>query len=202
MALGAAPACCQTDWIDILPDATLAGWTRIGLPPTTAPRDYPGWKVDTSARVLICEGDKLGHEWLRYDRELADFDFQLEWRLTKLEGQPRYNSGVYVRNNTDGTLWHQAQVGGASGGWLFADTLVQGQKKRVVLREQMKENRVKPAGEWNQYELRCRGRNLTLSVNGAVTCQFTECEIPRGHLGLEAEGYRIEFRNLRLREVR
>src|SRR5437764_15164996 len=36
---------------------------------------------------------------------------------------------------------------------------------------------------------------LTLWVNGAVTCHFDECNVPRGYLGLEGEGYRIEFRD-------
>jgi hypothetical protein len=48
------------------------------------------------------------------------------------------------------------------------------------------------------YEIRCEGKKITLSVNGAVTSEFTQCEVPRGYIGLEAEGYRIEFRNLKL----
>jgi len=32
----------------------------------------------------------------------------------------------------------------------------------------MKENRVKPAGEWNHYEISAQGDHMTLSVNGMV----------------------------------
>ena len=73
--------------------------------------------------------------------------------------------------------------------------------QRVNLREKMAENRVKPAGEWNTYEIRAVGRTLTLWVNGAVTSEFSECEVSRGHIGLEAEGYRIEFRNMTLKRL-
>ncbi|MBE3135643.1 MAG: DUF1080 domain-containing protein, partial [Acidobacteria bacterium] len=76
---------------------------------------------------------------------------------------------------------------------------VSGKPQRVNLREKMTENRVKPAGEWNVYEIRAAGKSLTLWVNGAVVNEYTECEVPRGFVGLEAEGYRIEFRNLRLK---
>jgi len=48
-------------------------------------------------------------------------------------------------------------------------------------------------------ELTARGNTLTLWVNGAVTCEFTECGRPKGYLGLEGEGYRIEFRNLKVK---
>ena len=67
------------------------------------------------------------------------------------------------------------------------------------LRDKMTENRVKPVGEWNVYEVRAVGKTLTLWVNGAVVIEYTEWAVPRGYVGLEAEGYRIEFRNLRLK---
>ena len=61
------------------------------------------------------------------------------------------------------------------------------------------EVRVKPAGEWNTFEVTARGKVLTLWVNGAVTCEFTDCGLAKGLVGLEAEGYRIEFRNLKIK---
>ena len=45
------------------------------------------------------------------------------------------------------------------------------------------------------------GKVLTLWVNGAVTCQFEECGRDKGYVGLEGEGYRIEFRNLKVKEL-
>jgi hypothetical protein len=61
--------------------------------------------------------------------------------------------------------------------------------------------RVKLAGEWNTIEVTARGRTLTMWVNGAVTCEFTDCGLARGRLALEAEGYRIEFRNLKVKPL-
>ena len=120
--------------------------------------------------------------------------------IARLEGEHPYNSGIYVRTGPDGAIWHQAQTG-AAGGYLFGSTLVNGALQRVNLRQSMSENRVRPAGEWNTYEIRAVGKRVTLWVNGAVTSEFTECEVPRGYIGLEAEGFRIEFRDIKVKPL-
>ncbi len=65
----------------------------------------------------------------------------------------------------------------------------------------MKENRVKPAGEWNHYEISARGSRLTLAVNGAVVSELPNCGLRRGYIGLEAEHYEVTFRNLKLQSI-
>lgn len=204
LAAAQTPSALQTNakgWTDILPGPELKGWSRGAIPPTAPLRDYTGWKVDRTNRTLLCEGDKLGHEWLRWERELADFILHAEWRFRKLDGEPRYNSGLFVRNSKDGVIWHQAQTG-LAGGYLFGNTPAAGEAKRFNLRETMKENRIKPAGEWNTYEVRCEGRKISLWANGAVVSEFAECEAPKGYIGLEAEGFPIEFRNLKVKVLR
>ncbi len=186
---------------NLLPDASFTGWTRLAIPPDKPVDATTQWKVDPERKLLICEGNR-GHEWLRWDQELADFILHVEWRFPRVEGGKGYNSGVFVRNSADGVLWHQAQTGDASGGYLFGNTLVNGAPQRINLRQQMTENRVKEAGEWNTYDIRCEGKKITLSVNGAVTSEFTQCELPKGYIGFEAEGYRIEFRNITVKPLR
>ena len=192
-------------WVDLLADPTLKDWSRVPLGAAGALRagdagDPSPWKLDPSGPVLVCEGGKAGHEMLRHAAEWGDHILHVEWRFTKLDGEPPYNSGIYVRTSADGTIWHQAQTG-AAGGFLFGNTLVNGAPQRVNLRQAMTENRVKPAGEWNTYEIQATGSRIGLWVNGAVTSEFNGCEVPKGHLGLEAEGFRIEFRNLKVKRL-
>jgi len=187
-------------WLAITPAADLGGWTVLTLPPGGTAHQPSQWKTESDSGTVICEGNG-GHDWLRYDRELKDFIFHVEWRFTPVDAEKGYNSGVYVRNSGDGTVWHQAQVGDGSGGFLFGNTLVNGEVKRVNLRASSVSDRVKPAGEWNTYEVTCRGKQLTLWTNGTVTSQMPDCEVLQGFVGLEAEGYRIEFRNLKLKEL-
>lgn len=186
---------------NLMPDASFKGWTRIAIPPDKPVDPVTQWKVDPEHNLLICEGNR-GHEWLRWDRELADFILHVEWRFPVIEGGKGYNSGIFVRNDMTGAVWHQAQTGSASGGWLFGVTPVNGTPQRFNLRQEIKGDRVKEAGEWNTYDIRCEGRKIALSVNGAVTSEFTQCDVPKGYIGLEAEGYRIEFRNIRVEPLR
>jgi hypothetical protein len=184
--------------VDIMPDPSFKGWTRLAFMTTNPMDPVSQWKVDTANKVLVCEGDR-GHEFLRYDQELANAIFHVEYRFTKIEGGKGYNSGVMIRNSADGTIWHQAQAGDQSGGWLFGGSPAQGTLQRFNLRAQMKENSVKAAGEWNVFELRSDGPKITLWVNGVVSNEMTNCEVPKGYAGLEAEGYRVEFRNIKLK---
>ena len=197
------PSALQSDaqgWTDILPSADLKGWSRVPVPPT-GKLGREQWHVDTSAKVLVCDGDG-GHDMLLLSKELGDCVFHLEFRYTKIEGKTGYNSGAYVRNSKDGAIWHQAQFGDAKDGFLFGETpLEDGKKKFFTLKSKVTDPRVKPAGEWNTLEVTARGKVLTLWVNGAVTCQFEDCGMPKGLVGLEGEGYRVEFRNLKVKEL-
>jgi hypothetical protein len=189
-------------WTDLLAEArpNLKGWTRGPIPPGGKLSEDSQWSLDTESNLLVCAGNR-GHDWLRWDRELGDFVYHVEWRFTPVAGKKGYNSGIYVRNSADAKIWHQAQTGDGSGGYLFGDTLVDGQIKRVNLSKQVLSRRVKPAGEWNTFEITCKAKDVTLWVNGAVTSEWHECQVPRGYVGLEAEGWRIEFRNVKVKPL-
>ena len=112
-------------WVDITPHESLKGWTRVAIPPDKALDPVNQWKLEEDRATLLCEGNH-GHEWLRYDHELTNFFLHVEWRFEKdSEGRRAYNSGVFVRNDLEGRVWHQAQVGGAA--YLFGQTLIHGQ---------------------------------------------------------------------------
>ncbi|HEX8203861.1 MAG TPA: family 16 glycoside hydrolase, partial [Isosphaeraceae bacterium] len=112
-------------WVDLLAGAgpELKGWTRGPMPAGGTLRAASQWSIDPATHLLVCQGDG-GHEWLRWDGELDDFIYHVEWRFTPVEGKTGYNSGIYARNSADGRVWHQAQTGDATGGFLFGDTLV------------------------------------------------------------------------------
>jgi hypothetical protein len=199
-----SPSALQSNpegWVDIVPPMDLKGWYRVPVPPT-GQLGREQWHVDGEKKVLICDGDG-GHDMLLFDKEIGDAIFHFEFCYTKVEGKTGYNSGAYVRNSKDGAIWHQAQFGDGKDGYLFGQTLgTEGQKKSFNLSKQVTDMRVKPAGEWNTLEVTAHGKVLTLWVNGAVTCQFENCGSEKGYLGLEGEGYRIEFRNLKVKALR
>lgn len=187
-------------WVDLLPKSDLEGWYRVPVPPNgTLGRAQ--WHLDSEAALLVCDGDG-GHDMLLFDQEFTDHIFHFEFRYTRVEGLKGYNSGAYVRNSRNGAIWHQAQFGDGQDGFLFGvSPTADGQNAFFTLKPEVKDGRVRPAGQWNTMEVTARGEVLTLWVNGAVTCQFQNCGRPSGFLGLEGEGYRIEFRNLKVKEL-
>ncbi len=189
-------------WLDLLPGKDLGGWKRVPIPPGGKLNKRNPWSVDRDTGMLLCDGVGI-HEMLLYDKEFADGIFHVEWRFKKLEGKKGgYNSGVYVRNSADGKVWHQAQVGSKNVGYLFGKTLVNGKMVGIPQNKLKGPQRGKEAGEWNTFEVACKGKTMTLWVNGAVTAVWDGCQVHAGHLGLEAEGYSIEFKNLKFKELK
>jgi hypothetical protein len=184
-------------WKDLAAGADLKAWKRVAIPPTAKLRDVDPWSVKDG--VILCAGKGAGHEMLLFDEEFADGIFHVEWRFKPVDGGKGYNSGVYVRNSADGAIWHQAQVGNMNIGYIFGETLAGGEKKRINIKDAKVAQRGKGPGEWNVFEITCKGKDVTLWVNGAVTATWTDCQVPKGYVGLEAEGWDIEFRNVKFK---
>jgi hypothetical protein len=186
-------------WTDLLAKGDLSDWKRVAIPPGAKLNKKDPWSYDKDSKSLVCDGVGI-HEILIFNKDLADAIFHVEWRFKKIPGKSGYNSGVYVRNSVDGAIWHQAQVGSKNVGYLFGDTLVDGKKKGFRADDKVKQ-RGKEAGEWNVYEITCKGPAITLWINGAVTATWKDCQVPTGYFGLEAEGYWIEFKNLKYKPL-
>lgn len=121
LALGSSQG--QDGWIDLLADAgpELKGWVRGPIPPGGKLGEKSQWSIDPNTGYLVCDGNG-GHDWLRWDTELTDFVYHVEFRFTPVAGKSGYNSGIYARNSKDAKIWHQAQTGSGSGGYLFGET--------------------------------------------------------------------------------
>lgn len=184
--------------INLVTEATQNEWTRVAIPPTHPVSKVEQWHVDAKEHVIVCDGNG-GHDWLRFDKEFSNFALHVEWRFTPIQGETHYNSGVFFRNSQDGTIWHQAQTT-LDGGYVFGQTPMNGKLTSFNLQKQMKQNRVKAAGKWNTYEIRCVGKTCTLAVNGMVV-NTVKVGVTKGYVGLESEGYQIEFRNVKVTEL-
>jgi hypothetical protein len=195
----AATALLPAQSVDLLPDESLKGWTRLPIPAMDGLKPKMQWRVDTAAKTLICTGDG-GHEWLRNDTVFGDYILDVDFRFTPKGPDVKYNSGIGIRLSPWGELWTQAQTG-PTGGYLFGVNLVDGAMFRFNLLKDMKENRIKPAGEWNHYEIRVQGDKITLSVNGAAVSEIAGIALRKGHIGFEAEGHEITFRNIKLKQL-
>jgi hypothetical protein len=181
----------------------LAGW-----------RSYAGkaevWKAEDG--LLVCSGE--GGGWLGTERDYADFVLRLEYRLL-----PGGNSGVYLRAPEKG---HISRVGmeiqildddhpryKGLDYYQYAGSLyhVVPPKRRAG----------KPAGQWNALEIRCEGRHLVVVLNGVkvvdedldrlredkeVAKEHPGLARTTGRLGLQNHSERVEFRRLRIKELK
>lgn len=192
-ALASAPG----GWTDVMPSADFQGWTRIAIPPTNT-LGRAQWHMDVTNQTLVCSGDD-GHEMLRFDRKLTNCIFHVEFRFVPLTVKhPHYNSGIFIRNSADGAIWHQCQLT-SDGGYLFGNTPVKGRTEPFM--SPAEDRCWKSAIEWNTVEVTARDATVSVWFNGAELSTLEHCEMRSGYIALEAEGYAIEFHNLKLKEL-
>ena len=100
------------------------------------------------------------------EKERGDGLLHVERRFKKTEAKLGYNSGVYVRTALDGKNWYQVQVADPQDllrlGDIFWDEPTGGGVKRVVIRGEGS-SRARPPGEWNTYEITCKGKRTQCS---------------------------------------
>jgi len=60
----------------------------------------------------------------------------------------------------------------------------------------------KPVGEWNQYEITCRGDVIKLTVNGHFCNEGTQAEVSKGKILLQSEGAPVHFRNAEIKMLK
>lgn len=199
-----APSALEKDpqgWIDLQPIKNLPHWKRVAL--DDKPSEKNPWSVD--GKLLVCDARGGIKEMLLHDRQFGDGIFHVEWRFRPVtEGKKDYNSGVYVRSPATGKTWIQIQVAHLEKppflGDLFGDLPKNDKIERVVVRGEG-DKRAKPPGEWNTYEITTRGKHIDVWINGATTLKWDACPYPRGHVGVQAEFFYIEFRNLKFKPL-
>jgi hypothetical protein len=160
----------------------LTNW-RFGdeSPPDKMPEN---WKVEDG--VIKVTGGSSPH--LASAKEYGDFEFRFEWRGMK----PKYNSGFFIRTGKKVGA-HQINLASGSEG-NFINGKLMGAKAVPQLQ--------KPSGEWNEWRCRCVGDKVTFHCNGQLAWEGTGLAAKSGYLGLQAEGAPLEFRNLRILEIK
>lgn len=158
-----------------------SGWRFVGKEETT---EAPNWKVQDG--VINLTGGGSPH--LASEREYGDFEMRFQWRALK----DKYNSGFYIRS---GRKLGSNQINlakGAEGKLMYG----KGQGGDAVPALQ------KPAGEWNEWRIVVQGDKATFWCNGQKAWEATGVTPEKGYVGLQAEGAALEFRDLRIREIK
>jgi hypothetical protein len=159
------------------------GW-RFGEETPTADKLPENWKVEEG--VIKLSGGGSPH--LATTAEYGDFEMRFEWRGTR----ERYNSGFFIRS---GRKVGNNQINLAKGSeGNFLGGKLTGAKPVPALQ--------KPSMEWNEWRVLVVGDKVTFWCNGELAWEGTGLATKRGYIGLQAEGAPMEFRNLRIREIK
>lgn len=149
--------------------------------------------------------------YLRTDDEFENYTLHIEWRYPE---KPT-NSGIFVHTNGPDLIWpghYQGQLKHQNAG----DFIVHGVGMKATLADsvytstetvkplipKLNPSNEKPAGEWNSYDIICNGNTITLKVNGVVQNVATDCSVSKGGIGLQAEGSKIQYRNLWVKKIK
>jgi hypothetical protein len=189
-------------WIKLFNGKDFTGWNRFLNPKQKADPNQI-WTIKDG--VIICEGSVNGY--LITEKEFENYVLRVQWRWGDKVARGR-NSGVFVHVVGPDKIWPksiEAQLMHEHAGdfWLVdgfklkVDSARQDPKQaRHFLR--MKDNVEKPLGEWNQYEITCKGDTVRLVVNGQLVNEGTNAELTKGKILLQSEGAEIHFRNIEL----
>jgi len=177
----------------------LEGWTIFVNDSIISPADF----FYVKDGVIETVGVPVGY--LRTVKEYSDYALHIEWRYPE---KPT-NSGVFLHTSGPDKIWpnhYQAQLKYENAG----DFIVQGEGISATLNDTVYTSTVekkplipkinpsneKPAGEWNSYDITCKGSSIEVRVNGLLQNTASNCSVSKGGIGLQAEGSKIQYRNL------
>lgn len=203
MILLVAPTFSRADdaegWVDLLPGNDLTKhWTTKG-----------NWSIDDEGVVTLTprEGEK---GWSRFDaylwlnEEYTDFEIEFDYRVEK-----NGNSGFYfhvgdkanpVANGIEVQIYD-------SHGKPADKKLTDHDSGGIIPGLPPTKNTANPAGEWNHFNVICKGRDLTVKLNGEVVNQLS-LDNPRikdrpdsGFIGFQDHALPLALRKIRVRAL-
>ncbi len=160
------------------------------------------WKVRDGE--IWCTGNPTG--FLRTKQQYTDYKLELEWRWPEKPG----NSGVLLHMSGEEKIWplcmeaqlmHKRAGDFVGMGYTFNENKA---KKGgfISYTPHMSDPSEKELGEWNKYEITCKGDTIEATINGQLQNKATGVNIGKGYIGLQSEGVPIMFRNIKLTPLR
>ncbi len=217
---GLCPEEIKEGFVGLFNGKTLDGWQGA----TRAYAVKNGTLVYTSN-----SGNKSkGGDDLFTTKEYSDFVLRFEFKLS-----PGANNGLAIRTPVKGEkgfddIEDKRLIGDAAFVGMELQILDNSSPRWAKLKPYQfhgslygvapaKRGHLKPVGQWNSQEVICKGRHITVILNGAtiLDVDIDEVDKPgihrglphpglkrnRGHIGFLGCGFPVEFRNIRIKEL-
>jgi Domain of Unknown Function (DUF1080) len=197
--------------------AAISGQTKNSFVPLFNGKDLDGWEVRSSSAkdkeawsaqngVLVA---KPGGGWIGTTKMYGDFVLKVEWKI--FAGG---NSGVFLRV-PDGKLdkspsYHGLEVQILDDNHpMYKDKLQPYQYCAGLYHfEGPSKKMFKGAGEWNAYEITCKGGKIAVVFNGEKVIDADDAKNEtlakrprRGFIGLQNHNSGVEFRNIMIKSL-
>lgn len=175
----------------------LAGWEFVGEPVT----DIATLCTVRADGVIAVTGQPLG--FIATTATHANYRLHAEWRWP---GKPG-NGGVlvHISPGPKDRVWplsFQVQTKHQSAGDLlpmagatFAEPITSA-PGAAVAHLRISPDSEKPAGEWNDCDITCRGGTIEVRINGVRQNTVTGCSLQAGKIGFQFEGVPFELRHV------
>jgi hypothetical protein len=211
--------------------ATTSADDKDGWTPLFNGRDFTGWTLfirpqkDPAKKVeakdvwsvqdgyVRCAGAGRPNGYIATEKQYGDYVLKVKWRFPK--DSKGGNSGVLLHVQEKDEVWPtsvEAQMysGRAGDFWLIypptvkldVDQARQDPKQARHYFRIQKEEIEKPLGEWNEYEITCKGGDITLVVNGHKANEGKNGNLTKGRIALQSEGAEVHFKDVVIKSLK
>jgi len=197
----------EAGFVSIFNGKDLTGW-KPGKWGNELNRYGKGYAVENGA--IYCTVDDGGD--LYTEKEYSDFILRFEFKLTA-----NANNGIGIRSPAQGDAAYtgmEIQVLD-DGGSMYTNLHPWQYHGSIYDCVPAQRGHLKPVGEWNSEEISAIGRHVKVTLNGAVIVDANLDDIKdphvlrihgglkrsSGHIGFLGHHSRVDFRNLRIKEL-
>ncbi|HEY1188641.1 MAG TPA: DUF1080 domain-containing protein [Gemmata sp.] len=208
---GPATAADPDGFTPLFDGKTLDGWTFIVKPDKAGKKADPKDTWSVVDGTIRCTGKPNG--CMVTKGEYGDYVLKLKWRFPA--GGKGGNTGVllHVRDDKYWPTSIEAQLlTGRAGDLLLTnppdakldvDPKRQNPKvERHFFRMETRADVEKKLGEWNQYEITCKGGDIALVINGVKVNEGKNGNLTGGRIALQSEGAEVHFKDVAIKSLK
>ena len=166
-------------------------------------KDLSGWKIMNNGKFEAKDGViflNKGSGWLMSEKEYKDFELRMDFRFMNKGA----DSGIFLRASEEGKNWpaknYQVQTMDNDSICAIFPSGFPGPKQKkdgAALKKAMK-----PTMEWQSYVITVQGTKMEVKLNGDLINVVEGLMDVTGHVGLQGEGGLLEFKNIRIKELK
>ena len=173
-------------------------------------QDLDGWIIENNGQFSVENGllkINRGTGWLRSQEEFDDFEMIMKFRFLDLGA----NSGIFIRtasnSKPDETGWP------ANGYQIQCKDTIEGEVPLAKMipygappfefnfDHETLRTAYKPTGKWQTYKIICKGEDLSVYLNNKLVTTATQIKNLKGHIGIQGEHGRLEFKKVVLTKL-